>query len=203
MRNAATIGLSLLAATGCTVPEHADPGADDAPWQTGVQALVGGRSLDEDQWDPVEDHFVLGVELDTRPQQFPLGLEFGISGSVGREYDLTFLGQDFDLTASVGELYVGPRLTFDAGERGGFVPFAAAGVTYLAGELEAIQGSLAVSDRDSSVAGYAHAGFYYLFASKLRVGVDARSVFGSDLTLFGVEADADYGQIALVVGGEF
>ena len=186
-----------------SVPQGGVLNINSSGWQPGASIKIMIFS------DPVDLRASLADSLGnmstswTVPADFPLGIEFGAEASFGREFDIRLLGQDFDLASTVTELYVGPRLTIDSGERGGFVPYVAGGITWLDGELEAIQGSVVVSDSDDTVAGYVHGGFYYLFDSNMRVGVDARAVFGSDLSLFGADVDADYGQVAITIGGEF
>lgn len=164
------------------------------PWTGNLAFLLGGRGLDDGFWTPVEDHFVLGIEADFRPPDSSLGIELGLQTSHGYD-DVAYA---VDVEATMVEFYVGPRLTFDVGPV--VHPYAGGGATFLATDFDAFSGSSLISDRDQSVAGYAHAGINFSVTHAFNLGFDVRGVFGSDVELFGVAGDADYLQFALTAG---
>lgn len=171
-------------------------------WRHGVVAHIGGRGLDEDIWSPLEDQGVLGVEYDGAPVDSLIGLEAGIVGSVATE-DVAVTGPAIvELRGAVFETYVGARLS-PPGRDPGLKPYVGAGVSLVSAAIEAESGSTVVDDDDSSLGGYVHGGLYYLAGSGLRVGLDVRGVFGTDMTLFGASGDADYAQVTVLIGGSF
>jgi hypothetical protein len=184
--------LPLAGLVACATPP-ADAFAPPGPWTGNVAVLLGGRALDEDVWDPVEDQVVIGLEADFRPARSPIGIEVGVQGSNG--YDHDFLGVDLD--ASMGELYVGPRLTIDAGR---VHPYVGVGASFFAVDLEGFSGSVFVRDDDVGIGAYAHAGVYVNVAPAFNIGFDVRTLFGTDVDLFGADGDADYVQGALLLG---
>ncbi len=183
---------------GAVPRDAASSNSTQGGWQGNANVLIGGRQMDDElNWEPLEDQFALGVELDFRPEDFPLGFEVGLQGSITAD---EILG--VTVTASVVELYFGPRVTLDLGQSG-FHPYFGAGVTLLAAELEAESGGFRVSDDDSTAGGYAHGGVYYRTQSNFNIGLDVRHVTNTDINLFGGDGDADYFQVALLLGGSF
>lgn len=172
----------------------------DRPWRNNIAFLIGGRQLDEDYWDPVEDQFMFGLEGDFRPPDLPLGLELGLSTSLG--YDSNAMGSGIDVYAFVGEIYGGPRLTIDLGDDTVHA-YVAGGVTFLLADFEGDAGGTSVGDSDTSFAGYVHGGILFTISSDFNLGVDLRADFGSEITLFGADGDADYFQIALVLATSY
>lgn len=173
-------------------PPQADPS-----WTGNVALLVGGRALDEDDWAPVDEHGVLGVEVDLRPRHSALGIEIGAMGSAGYEDD--FQNSGIDIEATLGELYVGPRLTLDLADDVAHL-YVGGGFSVVSASAEGTLGFLTASDDDVSAAAYAHGGVYFSLSPNFQLGADVRSLFGSDLDLFGVPLDADYAQVALLIG---
>ncbi|MFQ5653270.1 MAG: outer membrane beta-barrel protein [Planctomycetota bacterium] len=160
-----------------------------------VDLLIGGRTLDaESDWDPVEEHGVFGVGVDIRGPGWLIDLEGGVVGSGATE---DVLG--IDVEARVAEVYLGVRkaIEFDTIP---IVVYGGVGPTLISAEFDAAIGGLGVSDDDSSLAGYVHAGIYWRILQRVNLGLDFRGVFGSDLELFGVDTDADYSQVAFLLG---
>jgi hypothetical protein len=212
------LGLGELPATGATtvVASPGDsPRQDEAPagqaWRGGFHGLIGYRALDEDTWSSsgtatdisLDQQFALGLELDFRPPEFPLGVEFGMQFSAMTDsvtVNVSGTPVDVDFTGSVYEFYLGPRLTFDLADDK-IHPYVGAGLTYLFAEIEAEASAggvtVAATEDEDSLAGYVHAGLLFDLGESFHLGADVRAVMGSDL---GSGADADYIQGALVIG---
>jgi hypothetical protein len=192
----ARVCAALLVSCAACASRAPDAFAPPGPWTGNVAVLIGGRAFDESVWEPVEDQVAVGLEADFRPARSPLGIEVGVQGSNG--YDSGSFGVDID--ASSGELYAGPRLTLDAG---GVHPYAGAGVTFLAVDVEGFSGNVFVRDDDAAIGAYAHAGLYVNVTHAFNIGFDVRAVFGTDVDLFGADSDADYVQGALLLGARW
>jgi hypothetical protein len=180
----------LLVLTSCAALQTA-PASAPHPSSTGhdnrFSIYLGGRSLDEDDYSPVEDQGMIGFEFVHEPPTSAIGFEVGIAGS-GDE--------DGAVEASTGELYAGFRKTF--GDQA-VHPYIGGGLAYIASEVE-VGGA---DDDDASAAAYVHGGVQFDITDAFFVGVDLRVLFGSDLEIGGVDTDADYGQLALVLGFAF
>ena len=163
--------------------------------------LLGGRSFDEDDWEPVEDQGVIGLEVNVGKTGSFVSGEFGIAYS--SEDDDAFdpiLGQ-VDLTAEFLEVYGGVRFSPPTGD---IRPYLGVGVSLINADLEVdvpFVGS--ASDDDTSAAGYIHGGVLFLVGGSFELGLDLRYLFASDLEFGGVSGDADYLQLAFVFGFKF
>jgi hypothetical protein len=157
--------------------------------------LVGTRSLDEDLWAPVEDQVTLGGEYSAVNKESGVGYEFGVSVSG----DSAEVGA-FDVTGTLLEASGGVRAEFGSGE---LRPYIGAGVALVNAEIEAEGAGGTATEDDTSVAGYAHAGFNVPFGERFFMGLDARMLFGSDIDFGGVNGDVDYFQLGVVFGWTF
>lgn len=191
--------LSLVALTLASCAATRGVALQDAPASPAASTranrivlYLGARGLDEDDYEPVDKQGTIGLEFVHEFADFPLGFEVGVMGS-GDEDDSG--GLDFE--AATGEIHAGLRKTF-GGEA--IHPYVGAGLSVIAAEVK-VSGS---STRDDeSAAGYVHGGVSFDVAEAFFIGVDVRALFGSDLDIGGVSTDADYGQVALVLGFAF
>lgn len=187
MRLALCSALSLLAACA-TVPSAAVVQNNTAEHSDRIAMLLGVRALGKDDFEPVEKQGTIGFEFSHEKPDAAIGFEVGLQLS-GDEDD----NGGLDTEAGTGELYAGVRKSF--GDES-VHPYIGGGIALIAAEVEA-NGS---DDDDVSGAAYAHAGVAFDLAENFFIGLDARVLFGSDLELGGVDTDADYGQLAFVIG---
>lgn len=153
---------------------------------------LGQRNLDEDYWDPLDQQVSFGFEFIGENAANWVGFEVGLMGSYNEDTEGAI-----DVDGSTAELYVGIHKTLG---KGSVHPYLGGGVSWIAAEYNGSVSGLSVSDDDSSVAGYAHGGIVFDLSRVLSLGVDLRTLFGSDITLFGANGDADYVQLAVVMG---
>lgn len=193
----AALLVSLSAFCACaTVPPAAAPfheDESDSNTVTNFTVLVGQRSLDEDDWEPVEDQVVFGVEVDTYDRDESFGWEVGIQYS---DDDGSVLGSD--ISGSTTEFYFGVRSTF--AKSGRLHPYIGLGIASLRAETEISGGS---DDKDDAIGAYAHAGVYWNVGQNLNLGVDVRTLQLTDVSLNGVDADSNYVQGAVTFGLAF
>lgn len=166
------------------------PAADKA---NRVTFYLGGRRLDEDLYEPVEDQAVFGIEYARERPGSALGFEIGLQGGADEDQ---VLGTDIESRTS--ELYLGLRKSIPTGSI--VRPVFGAGLSLIAASVDV---SGFGDDDDGSLAGYAHAGVDFDFTEHFFLGLDLRGLFGSDIELAGVEGDADYVQLALAIGFAF
>ncbi len=191
----------LLALSACSaVPKAAwqDPSEDpDRP--TRFALYLGQRNLDEDDYEPVDEQVMLGLEFVHEARDSVVGWELGLAGSADEE-TVQLLGQDVDVEATTGEVYAGIRKSIGSGR---FRPYVGGGVAYIQSELEASTSLGSGSVDDGSIAGYLHVGVSFDLTPGFFIGLDLRALLGSDLDYDGLESDADYEQLALTIGGAF
>ncbi len=172
-------------------PFHEDETASNKV--TNFTVIVGQRSLDKDDWEPVEDQFVFGIEVDQYERDESFGWEVAVQYS---EDDGSVLGTD--IGGSTTEFSFGVRKTFATSGR--IHPYIGAGISSMHAQSD-ITG--APSDEDSAIGGYAHGGVYWNLGQNLNVGVDVRTLQFTDINLNGVDADANYVQGAVTLGLAF
>jgi hypothetical protein len=189
------VSFVLLALSSCMSVPSAQAPASGVPSSSEPQSqmaiYLGGRSFDKDLWSPVEDQGVFQVEYSHQASPEDIGWEVGFAGSGD---DSTFFGAD--VTGRTAEIYGGVRKTFGSET---VRPYLGAGLSVIRAEFE-VGGA---SDKDTSGAGYVHGGVEFLISPTFFLGLDLRALFGSQITIAGVDGDADYGQAALTFGWRF
>lgn len=161
---------------------------------------LGRRALDKDFWEPVEEHGVFGVTVDFGAEDWPINLEAGsqLSGAQEEEFDF-FLASDVEVTAAIVEFNFGVNKTWKP--KGGIRPYIGGGLASVgaAGEVDAgFFGD--ADDDDQSFGAYVHGGVFWRLGPRFNIGFDARALLGTEITLFGVEGDADYLQFGMLLG---
>lgn len=159
-----------------------------------IVVILGERSLDEGLWAPTEDQGTIGVEYVNEAPTSTVGWEVGFAGSTD-DQDVGLL----QVEATTVELYGGIRKTF-GDDTGRFHPYLGAGLSSIVAESEVSLGPVTASDDDSSIGFYLHGGIAFDVSTNVSLGLDVRVLTGTDMTIAGVDADADYEQVALTIG---
>ena len=193
--------LLLAACAGTRSPEEAPPAGEYRSSRIGL--YVGGRRLDEDDWSPVEDQTAVGAEFVHEGHDAPVGFELAVFASEKSKDGVSAGPTTVDVTGKTGEFSAGVRKTFLKDERR-LHPYLGGGLAAIQAKVhgEASTGGSA-SDDDTSGALYVHGGVDVDLGPAFSMGLDLRFLGGSDITLFGVNGDADYAQLALVIGVRF
>ena len=157
-----------------------------------VNAYGGTRSLETNDLGSLDDQLVYGLDAVLKLDLPLLAVEGGWFHA--EEDDSSTAGlTDPEFTSE--EYFVGVRL---APWPWLIEPYGSLGVTWLDAELDAD----GVSDDDGSLAYYARLGAAFSIAF-LRIGVDGRGLFGSDVDLESIETDIDNYQLTAFVGVGF
>ena len=191
MKGQILIGAAIVLAMGAT--------ATPALAEGNANFVLGLRALDDDDWEPVEEHVVFGVTVDFGKEDWPIHLAAGYMGSRSEEEEA-----GLDIKATVSELSFGVLKVWDSSNTR---PFVGGGLAALNAELEVdipgffgFPGGASVTADDTSLAFYAQGGVFWRIGSRFNIGFDARALFGSELEDAGVETDADYFQLGLLLG---
>lgn len=164
-----------------------------------LSLIAGGRDFTDDEiFGRVDDEVVLGIEYSHEIRD-GFGLEVGTLGSLSTNGGVS---GDVDVTGAAAEFFGGARYTHSFDESP-WHPYVGAGVTMIIAGVDNDEGGQVADDQDLSIGGYVRAGVMYDVTEVVTVGVDLRSVFGTDLELETVSGDADYNQLALVLGFRF
>jgi hypothetical protein len=158
--------------------------------------VLGMRGLDKDFWEPVNGQAAFGVTVDFGRKEWPIHLETGFHTSVG--YEENFFGSA-DVIGAVSEVDFGVNKTWEL--KGGVRPYVGGGLAALGASYKIdVPGGGDIDDDDGSGAFYVHGGLFWRLGSRFNIGFDGRFLVGSDVTLFGVEGDADYAQFGMILG---
>ena len=178
-----------------------------------VNFILGGRGLDEDFWAPNESMSAFGVNIDFGPDDWPVRIAIGLSGSTAENdteecricggLEVRVLERPElavrNVKSSVGELSAGV-LYRPRGERK-LIPFVGGGLAFMTAEqeIERFFGGSATDD-DTTVGVYVNGGVYWRIGKRFNIGFDGRVVTGTSIQLFDKKGDANYGQLGLILG---
>ena len=164
-----------------------------------ANGILGIRTLDEDDWEPIETQGVFGVNVDIGGKTWPVHIEFGSHFSGAEEEDSTPVG-DIELTGGMFELHVG--IMKDWAMSSGTHPFIGGGLALIsaAAELEG-PGNISTDDDDQTGGVYVHGGVFWRLGGHFNLGIDGRVTAGGDADLFGSEVSTTYWQLGLIIGG--
>ena len=158
--------------------------------------LLGQRSLEEDDFAPVEDQPMLGFEFsDGGTDDGLVGFEIGITGSSDSD-EVNLGGGPQDVDGSVGELYAGVRKEFPGSA---INPFVGLGLAATRAEVE-FGGN---SEDDTTYGVYLHGGLIFPLSDAFSIVADLRARFGEDYKIAGVDGEGDFFAVAVGVAFGF
>lgn len=153
-------------------------------WSGNVNASVGGRMLDEDDWSPLDEQPALGVLADFQIADLPLYAAVGLQVSAEEDDDGTR-----ETVAAISDFSAGLKVMPASGV---FRPYAGAGFTSVGVSVEIEDDVFGDDDDDDQSFGYyLGGGAIFRVTTHFNIGVDMRWIRGTDIELFGVEGDAD------------
>jgi len=154
-----------------------------------VNVYGGKRALETDDFGPLDDQTVYGADVVLKIDLPILAVE---GGWFHAEADDDSTAGLTNAEIESDEYFVGLRLVpWDFL----IAPYGSVGATYVDSTLDAT----ATSDDDQVVAFYARLGAAFTIGI-LRIGVDGRALFGSDVDLDTIESDLDNLQLTAFLG---
>jgi hypothetical protein len=160
---------------------------------------LGVRGLDRDDWAPVEDQIAVGIEFVHEYPDDWFGYELAVFASGATKQNVQIGAGSFNVRGRTSEFSAGLRKTFSSGP-GSVSPYVGAGLSLIRAALKGDNGGVFAEDDDTSAGVYVHGGIDFPIGPSLTLGVDLRALGGTDITIFGASAKADYAQLALVLG---
>ena len=161
-------------------------------WTGNLNFFLGQKTLDKDDWAPVEDHGEFGILLDFKPKSWPISIAIDILGSASEE---TLAGVVYKGTTS--EFDVGVRKIWETG--GPIRPFIGGGIASIAAEFEVSNGYFLLSDDDTSTGIWINGGVYWTLGKHFNLGLEAR-YSKAEVKLFGVDGEAGGSHVGLLLG---
>ena len=170
-------------------------------WTGNINAFLGMKYLDEDDWEPIEEQEEFGVAVDFKKQDWPVSIAIGYLSSSGDEtmlmYD-PFLGTvPFDFEGETSELSFGIKKIWDHFPKAR--PFIGGGIALISAEAKGTALGISVSDDDDAIGVWIGGGVYWTLAQHFNIGFDLRWS-KAEVTLFGIDAEAGGSHVGLLVG---
>lgn len=157
-------------------------------WTGNINALLGAKALDEYEWEPADEQYEFGIELDFKQQSWPVSIAIDYLSGSG---DGIFGGIKFESETS--EFNLGVRKIWDTFPT--IRPFIGGGIAFITGEFS----GLGLSQKDDAVGFWFGGGVYWTLAEHFNIGLEGK-YSSADVTLFGVNADAGGGHFGLLLG---
>ena len=166
-----------------TAPLHA------SEWSGNLNFFLGGKTLDENDWSPVEQQGEFGILVDYKKQDWPVSIAIDLLGSSD---DSTFAG--FKVEGKTSELDFGVRKVWEfAGQP--IHPFVGGGLGLIGAEYQV--GPL--SDSDTSLGVWLNGGVYWTIGEHFNLGLEAR-YSQAEVTMFNVNGEAGGSHGGLLLG---
>jgi len=165
------------------------------PAQAGdLNLFLGVKSLNEDDWTPLDSHTELGLQGSWGPPEWPVAIATDIYGSFDSQ-DL--LG--IDISASTAEINLGVRKIWRTGSQQRVRPYIGGGIASISGTFEAESGGVKVSDDGSGVGAWLGGGIFWRLGPSFNLGMDLR-LSTATINLYGVERNAGGGHFGVIAG---
>ena len=157
-----------------------------------VNLSLGQRSLDENDYQPVDEQTYFGGTMDFNVD-WPVNLAGGLyfsrkSDSIG----------DTDVTASVAEVTFGVMKTWDVASN--MHPFVGGGLGVVRASAEIEDEFFSQKEDDMSPSFYTEGGVYWRLNNSFNLGLNARFTSAPGIEFAGTEFDTSYFQIGLLAG---
>ena len=155
--------------------------------------FLGTKSLDKDDWEPVEEHGAFGVELSWGNTDWPVYIVSYLFWSADAQ-DFTL----FETVAVTSELNVGVRKIW--GESRKTRPYVGGGIAIVRGYVqERFDFFPDVDSSDAAVGPWVGGGVFWRLGSRFNIGMSARWS-KADVEIFNRSVDAGGFQFGLLLG---
>jgi opacity protein-like surface antigen len=171
-------------------------------WTGNVSVFLGNKTLNEDDWNPVDDQTEIGFLLDFRPENWPVNIAIDYLDS--SEYKIQYTpSRSIRIDGITREINIGIRKIFEISPT--IHPYIGGGVAYIYGEFETSElffspFSITISlDNDAGTGIWVDGGVCWNFAKRWHAGVDLR-YSKAEITLFGTDVEAGGFHAGLLAG---
>jgi hypothetical protein len=149
-----------------------------------VNFFIGQKSLDGDDWEPVEDQLEFGAVMSFGQDEWPVHIAVDVLASADEETVFDPLGGgNLKVTGSTFEVAAGVRKIW---KKGRVLPYIGAGVGVIGAKVEADDGFVSVDGSDSGFGVWAGGGVFWRLGGHFNIGLDVR--YSS------ADVDVDFGQ---------
>jgi hypothetical protein len=174
-----------------------------------INVILGYRSFDSEEWAPLDDQPVLGVNVELVNRGWPFEVLLGLSisyddATVMRnvvtipEVEFTTVEFSFGVQKTWEDLFINAR------------PYVGGGLSIVGADVDVTLFGNNSRDDDVTLGLYLNGGYFWEFGENFRLGFEGKVLLGTDISLgendktivgSGFDADnVDYAQLGLLAG---
>lgn len=202
-----TLLSSALGACASVTPAPlASPAQSVGPRDQRIEIVLGQRDLGDD-FEPVDEQFTVGLDYSRMFGDgrfaWSVGASYSndekiVNGVPNQTLGPAGVGQFFDITGTLIQADVGARVFLTAPDAR-VRPYVGAGLAFVQVQTEVNSSS----GDDNSFGGLLRGGVDFQLTESLFLGLEARSLLGTDFDINGNNVDTDYTQFGAVLGFAF
>ncbi|HXV78193.1 MAG TPA: hypothetical protein VD788_17920 [Candidatus Polarisedimenticolaceae bacterium] len=164
-----------------------------------INFVLGGKALDEDDWDDDADsQGMIGIETTFGNPGWPVAvaLDYLLSGQSDERVVTSPVLGEVDLLQATAELDAGVRKIWTVGRAR---PFVGGGLGILTARQETNVGLRTIDEQDGTVGIWLNGGCFWRLTRRFNLGVDLRLSAG-EVELFGRDVSAGGNSLGLLLG---
>ncbi len=166
--------------------------ANAIAWTGNVNAFLGQKTLDKDDWVPADEQAEFGVLVDFKQSEWPVSIAIDLLASVD---EVTVAGVTVE--ASTTEFDVGVRKIWEV-SGSSIRPYIGGGIAFVGAEIkETSFTNISVDDNGTGI--WLNGGIYWTLGQSFNLGLDLR-YSQADVTLFGIDAEAGGTHAGVILG---
>ena len=170
--------------------------AEERSWTGNLNVLLGGKAVEEDDWEPVDEHGAFGMLLDFRKKTWPVSIVLDSIHS-GSEEDEGSL----EIEGTTSEFNIGVRKIWEFEDKA-IRPFIGGGLALIQAEQISRNRFNATLDDDSGVGVWMQAGIYWTVTNHFNIGFDLRHSI-AEAELFNEDIDVGGTTFGMLLGYHF
>lgn len=171
-------------------------------WTGNVNAFLGQKTLEEEDWEPLDKQSEFGVLVDFKQQDWPISIAIDVLGSVDKA---TVVGVDIggsplfdaDLEGYTFELDIGARKIWEV-SGSSIRPYIGGGLALVHAEIHATD-VISVVEDDNGTGFWLGGGVYWTLSQHFNLGLDARYT-KAEVTLYDIDTEAGGVHLGLILG---
>lgn len=163
-----------------------------------VNLFLGGKALDEDDWEPVDSQGEIGIEVDFRPRSWPINLVVGLRGAADEADVFDPVFGFVTLESWTSELSFGVKKIWEP-QGVPIRPYIGGGLLYATAEITVKDSFGSASEDDSGVGFWLGGGVFFTLAEHFNIGLDLR-VSRAEVEIAGFDVEAGGDHFGLILG---
>jgi hypothetical protein len=167
-----------------------------------INAFLGAKFLNEDDWEPLETQGEFGVLIDFKPKSWPVSMAIDTLASYDEETTTIVVpgvgSVSEEVQGSTGEFDLGVRKYWEPHPK--MHPYLGGGLAFISAAVQAKTSKYTyVRDDDVGVGLWINGGVFWTLEKHFNIGVDAR-LSGAQVDLFDDERQAGGFHLGLLLG---